>query len=283
MILPSSISQMPVRGRVHPLPRGGHGRVHARVGGLRVVGIRCGTHRGTGVSRRRRRHDVGAGTVHPEPGVPREGPGQRDRDLGDLCGPRLRTRPGRRGLLLGVSGRSSIFWVNVPFGVAGIALTVTVVPESRNPDIRPVDVPGIVISAAGLLALTFGLIESSSSSWTSTPVWTSIAAGRAHSALSVPCSLLAGCSQATCGASLSGHVSACLGSRCSRSPDRRVMTLRLVGCCSPRLSQRTGSGPRAATVPGVPRYAGRPGGRSSRAGEPRATADRCGGAPGTHC
>src|ERR1700728_1305105 len=81
------------------------------------------------------------------------------------------------GLLLGVSGWSSIFWVNVPFGVAGIALTVTVVPESRNPDTRPVDVPGIVISAAGLLALTFGLIESSSSSWTSTPVWASIAAG----------------------------------------------------------------------------------------------------------
>ena len=50
------------------------------------------------------------------------------------------------------------------------------VPESRNPDTRPVDVPGIVISAAGLLALTFGLIESSSSSWTSTPVWASIAA-----------------------------------------------------------------------------------------------------------
>jgi len=81
------------------------------------------------------------------------------------------------GLLLGVFGWSSIFWVNVPFGVAGIALTVTVVPESRNPDTRPVDVPGIVISAAGLLALTFGLIESSSSSWTSTPVWASIAAG----------------------------------------------------------------------------------------------------------
>ena len=80
------------------------------------------------------------------------------------------------GLLLGVFGWSSIFWVNVPFALVGIALTVTVVPESRNPDIRPVDVPGIVISAAGLLALTFGLIESSSSSWTSTPVWASIAA-----------------------------------------------------------------------------------------------------------
>jgi MFS transporter, DHA2 family, methylenomycin A resistance protein len=81
------------------------------------------------------------------------------------------------GLLLAVSGWSSIFWVNVPFAVAGIALTITVVPESRNLDIRPVDVPGVLTSAAGLLALTFGLIESSSNSWTSAPVGASLAAG----------------------------------------------------------------------------------------------------------
>jgi predicted MFS family arabinose efflux permease len=76
-----------------------------------------------------------------------------------------------------VFGWSSVFWVNVPFAVAGIALTVTVVPESRNPDCRPLDIPGVLTSAAGLLALTFGLIESSSSSWTSPVVWAPIAAG----------------------------------------------------------------------------------------------------------
>ena len=81
------------------------------------------------------------------------------------------------GLLLGVFGWSSVFWVNLPFAVAGIALTVTVVPESRNPDCRPLDIPGVLTSAAGLLALTFGLIESSSSSWTSPVVWAPIAAG----------------------------------------------------------------------------------------------------------
>jgi MFS transporter, DHA2 family, methylenomycin A resistance protein len=81
------------------------------------------------------------------------------------------------GLLLGVFGWSSIFWVNVPFAVAGIALTVTVVPESRNPDTRPVDVLGVFASAAGLLALTFGLIESASNSWTSAPVGVPLAAG----------------------------------------------------------------------------------------------------------
>ena len=89
------------------------------------------------------------------------------------------------GLLLGVFGWSSIFWVNVPFGLAGVALTVTVVPESRNPASRPVDVPGVLTSATGLLAVTFGLIESSSHSWTSTPVWVSLAAGVALLALFV--------------------------------------------------------------------------------------------------
>jgi EmrB/QacA subfamily drug resistance transporter len=81
------------------------------------------------------------------------------------------------GLLLGVFGWSSIFWVNVPFALVGIGLTVTVVPESRNPDTRPVDVPGVVTSAGGLMALVFGLIESGSNSWTSTPVAASLAAG----------------------------------------------------------------------------------------------------------
>jgi MFS transporter, DHA2 family, methylenomycin A resistance protein len=81
------------------------------------------------------------------------------------------------GLLLGVFGWSSIFWVNVPFALVGIGLTVTVVAESRNPDTRPVDVPGVVTSAGGLLALIFGLIESGSNSWTSAPVAAPLAAG----------------------------------------------------------------------------------------------------------
>jgi len=81
------------------------------------------------------------------------------------------------GLLLGVFGWSSIFWVNVPFAVAGMILTVTPVPESRNPDTRPVDVPGVLTSAAGLLALIFGLIESASSPWASAPVAIPLAVG----------------------------------------------------------------------------------------------------------
>jgi DHA2 family methylenomycin A resistance protein-like MFS transporter len=83
------------------------------------------------------------------------------------------------GVLLGMFGWSSIFWVTVPFAVAGIILTVTAVPESRNPDTRPVDGPGALTSAGGLLALIFGLIESASSPWTSAPVAIPLAVGLA--------------------------------------------------------------------------------------------------------
>jgi MFS family permease len=163
--------------RAQALLRGWHGRVRARVAGLRAVDIRRGTHRGTGVSRRRGRHDVGTGAVHPEPGVLR---GTRAGAIGiwaTCAGLGFGLGPVVGGLLLGVFGWSSVFWVNVPFAVAGIALTVTVVPESRNPDYRPLDVPGVLTSATGLLALTFGLIELSSSSWTSPLVWAPIATG----------------------------------------------------------------------------------------------------------
>ena len=69
------------------------------------------------------------------------------------------------GILLGFFGWSSIFWVNVPLALAGLLLTVIAVHESRDPVPRRLDVPGVLASALGLLALTFGLIESSTYHW----------------------------------------------------------------------------------------------------------------------
>jgi MFS transporter, DHA2 family, methylenomycin A resistance protein len=74
------------------------------------------------------------------------------------------------GLLLGTFGWSSIFWVNVPFGVAGLLLAIIAVTESRDPAARRLDLPGLVTSALGLLGLTFGLIESASHPWSSAQV-----------------------------------------------------------------------------------------------------------------
>ena len=69
------------------------------------------------------------------------------------------------GLLLSVFAWSSIFWVNVPIGVVTVAICVVAVTESREPVPRAFDVPGVVLSAFGLLLLTFGFVESSDATW----------------------------------------------------------------------------------------------------------------------
>jgi DHA2 family methylenomycin A resistance protein-like MFS transporter len=52
------------------------------------------------------------------------------------------------GVLLTFFGWASVFWVNLPFAVAAIAVTMTAVRESRNPDdSRRLDVPGVAASA----------------------------------------------------------------------------------------------------------------------------------------
>ncbi|HEY9241115.1 MAG TPA: MFS transporter [Streptosporangiaceae bacterium] len=74
------------------------------------------------------------------------------------------------GVLLTVSGWASVFWVNVPVAVLAIVGTVVVVPESRDPRSRRLDRPGLVLSAAGLVAITLGLTDSASHPWRSWPV-----------------------------------------------------------------------------------------------------------------
>jgi EmrB/QacA subfamily drug resistance transporter len=65
---------------------------------------------------------------------------------------------------------SWIFFVNVPVGVVTIALAQTVVPESSAGETRSLDLPGLSLSAAGLTALTWALIEGGSRGWTSSPI-----------------------------------------------------------------------------------------------------------------
>src|SRR5579859_3132550 len=71
------------------------------------------------------------------------------------------------GLLLSVFPWSSIFWVNVPIGIANLAISWLAVAESREPVPRPFDTGGVALSACGLLLLTFGLIDSADAGWQS--------------------------------------------------------------------------------------------------------------------
>ncbi|HEU0304052.1 MAG TPA: MFS transporter [Gaiellaceae bacterium] len=63
---------------------------------------------------------------------------------------------------------SWIFFVNVPVGVLGIVVARWAIDESRDTSHEQrLDFPGLVTSAVGLFALTYGLIEANSYGWTS--------------------------------------------------------------------------------------------------------------------
>ena len=58
-----------------------------------------------------------------------------------------------------------IFFVNLPVGLIAIAITLTRVQEFRSPYARRIDFPAFAVFTLGLVALVYGLIESSSRGW----------------------------------------------------------------------------------------------------------------------
>ncbi len=60
---------------------------------------------------------------------------------------------------------SWIFFINVPVGIAGIVASFLLIDESRDEEHVRLDVPGLMTSALGLFALTYGLIEANTYGW----------------------------------------------------------------------------------------------------------------------
>ncbi|MGW4940740.1 DHA2 family efflux MFS transporter permease subunit [Actinoplanes sp. NPDC004185] len=60
----------------------------------------------------------------------------------------------------------SVFLINVPMVLAGLIAVLLWVPESHGDRARRFDPLGIVLSAAGLVALTYGVIEAGERGWT---------------------------------------------------------------------------------------------------------------------
>ena len=61
-----------------------------------------------------------------------------------------------------------IFYVNVPIGIAGVVAAILVVPESRDTSREQrLDLPGVLTSGIGLLAIVYALIEANQYGWTS--------------------------------------------------------------------------------------------------------------------
>jgi EmrB/QacA subfamily drug resistance transporter len=69
------------------------------------------------------------------------------------------------GVLTEGIGWEAIFFVNVPIGIAAIALTLALVEESKDPEAGGLDVPGTVLFSASLFALIFGLIRGNAEGW----------------------------------------------------------------------------------------------------------------------
>jgi EmrB/QacA subfamily drug resistance transporter len=67
-------------------------------------------------------------------------------------------------------GWSSIFYINVPIGIAAAIVTVTKVQESRNPEGKRIDWFGTITFTAALFLLVLGLIRGNADGWGSATI-----------------------------------------------------------------------------------------------------------------
>ncbi|MFE2064308.1 MFS transporter [Streptomyces sp. NPDC059467] len=97
-------------------------------------------------------------------------PGERRRAIGvwaATSGLGVAVGPVAGGLLLEHFWWGSVFWVNVPFAVAGLVCATLLVPDSRNPSAPRPDPVGSVLSVIGLGLLLWAVNEAPVRGWTS--------------------------------------------------------------------------------------------------------------------
>ncbi len=99
--------------------------------------------------------------------------------LGVVAGPLL------GGFLLDHYWWGSVFLINVGVVVVGVLGVALLVPESSDPRAHRPDVPGAVLSMAGLVGITYAIIEVPREGWTSPVVLGAAGAGAALLALFV--------------------------------------------------------------------------------------------------
>jgi EmrB/QacA subfamily drug resistance transporter len=82
------------------------------------------------------------------------------------------------GALTEVSWRW-IFYVNLPFCVLAVVLTLRAVAESRQPGAPRPDLPGIALFTLGAGGLVFGLVRAAADGWDAPAAWAPMAGGLA--------------------------------------------------------------------------------------------------------
>jgi EmrB/QacA subfamily drug resistance transporter len=89
----------------------------------------------------------------------------------------IATGPIISGVLLDNFWWGSIFLINVPLVVAALIGIAVVVPSTRSPQARRLDLPGVVLSIIGLVSLVFGIVRGGQQPWTDLTVWLPIVVG----------------------------------------------------------------------------------------------------------
>ena len=69
------------------------------------------------------------------------------------------------GLLLEHFWWGSVFWVNIPIIGLALAAGLVLVPESRDPNSAPLDIPGAVLSITAVTTLVYSIIEAPVRGW----------------------------------------------------------------------------------------------------------------------
>ena len=69
------------------------------------------------------------------------------------------------GLLVTAFDWRWIFFVNLPFGVLVLLITPVIIPDLRLGRRHRIDIPGVLLASAGLLAICYGLVEGQKYSW----------------------------------------------------------------------------------------------------------------------
>jgi EmrB/QacA subfamily drug resistance transporter len=74
------------------------------------------------------------------------------------------------GALTDGLGWASVFYINVPVGIAAIAVTYLRLRESRDPNATRVDWPGVATFSVALLLLVLALVRGNDEGWGSAPI-----------------------------------------------------------------------------------------------------------------
>src|SRR5215467_6235838 len=75
------------------------------------------------------------------------------------------------GVLLQHFSWHSVFWINVPAVCLALVAGAVLMPESRNPRARAIDVLGVLLSGGSVTCLVWGAIDGPENGWAAPATW----------------------------------------------------------------------------------------------------------------